>query len=121
MIAVRKPIDWIGHMLLTAVLLALAAGAVIELTTYYAIPLSQGQVQKSFLAAGGLVAAGLGIALLILWLPGYSAHCGVCALFSAPQPGSWCWELPQRPSICFCFPSGVTYIPVLISAVWPIF
>jgi hypothetical protein len=69
MIAVRKPIDWIGYGLLTAGLLALAVGAVIELTTYYAIPLAQGDLQKSFLAAAGLVAAGLGMMLLILWLP----------------------------------------------------
>jgi hypothetical protein len=69
MIAIRKPVDWLGYFLLTAALLALATGALSELTGHYAIPLAEGQLQKSFLAAAGLVICILGIALLALWLP----------------------------------------------------
>jgi hypothetical protein len=68
-IAARKPVDWLGHFLLTAGLLALAAGALSDLSAHYAGPLAEGQLQKSFLAAAGLVLGSLGIALLVVWLP----------------------------------------------------
>jgi hypothetical protein len=69
MIVLRKSADRFEHILLTAVLLALAAGAVGDLTRFYADSLAEGQLHKSFLAALGLVTGSLVLAALAVWLP----------------------------------------------------